>query len=172
MPGTFDGGTFDGEDCVRVTFAAEMAKEINVRAPRQDAVIMAAAVSDFRPRRIGRSKHKKAEGAPDITFVRTADILAGLGRKKSKRLLVGFAAETGDPVPSAIDKLKRKKVDLVVANDVSQADAGFEVETNRVHLVDAPDDQDRSGRTHRRPPGRLVTQTKNSRQATLKDSVV
>ena len=127
----------EGLDCVRVTSAAEMAKEIDARALRQDAVIMAAAVSDFRPRRVGRSKHKKAEGAPDITFVRTADILAGLGRKKSKRLLVGFAAETGDPVPAAIDKLKRKKVDLVVANDVSQADAGFEVETNRVHLVDA-----------------------------------
>jgi len=101
------------------------------------ALIMAAAVADYRPRRARRTKIKKADGGLEVDWVRTRDILAGLGRRKGRRVLVGFAAETGDPVAAARRKLEAKKLDLVVANDVSRPDAGFAVDANQASLVDS-----------------------------------
>jgi len=106
--------------------------------PAADVLIMAAAVADWRPRRIARRKHKKAGRTTwTLDLVRTPDILATLARRKGRRLMVGFAAETGNPIPEARRKLHAKNLDLIVANDVTRPDAGFEVDTNRVTLLTA-----------------------------------
>jgi phosphopantothenoylcysteine decarboxylase/phosphopantothenate--cysteine ligase len=107
-----------------------------------EAVIMAAAIADFRPASPAAQKLKKRAlaGAPSIELARNPDILAGLGAGRdgaARPVLVGFAAETENVVAEARAKLGEKRCDLVVANDVSQADAGFSVDTNRVVLVDA-----------------------------------
>jgi phosphopantothenoylcysteine decarboxylase/phosphopantothenate--cysteine ligase len=101
-----------------------------------DIIIMSAAVSDYRPARILRRKQKKTSGPLVLRLVRTPDILAWLGRNKRKgQILVGFAAETHGLLRYARGKLKRKNLDLIVANDVSSPDAGFAADTNRVVLL-------------------------------------
>jgi phosphopantothenoylcysteine decarboxylase/phosphopantothenate--cysteine ligase len=104
-----------------------------------DAVIMAAAVADYTPASgPAGGKIEKTDAPLTVTLTRTPDILAELGRdRQTGRLpiLVGFAAETGDPRPRARQKLTSKKLDLIVANDVSRTDAGFDVETNAVYLI-------------------------------------
>ncbi len=127
-----------GVRLVPVLTAADMARAVRAEAGRADALLMAAAVADFTPRRPAAGKLKKARGAPALELVPTEDILASLAARRGRpRVRVGFAAETGDPLPAAREKLRRKRLDLVVANDVSQPDAGFDVDTNRVQLVDA-----------------------------------
>jgi phosphopantothenoylcysteine decarboxylase/phosphopantothenate--cysteine ligase len=102
---------------------------------------MAAAVADYAPARRAPAKIAKTDGPMTLTLVRTPDILAELGRLPSRAegtpVVVGFAAETGDAVAKAREKRARKNVDLIVANDVSRGDAGFDVETNAVTLVSA-----------------------------------
>jgi phosphopantothenoylcysteine decarboxylase/phosphopantothenate--cysteine ligase len=102
---------------------------------------MAAAVADYTPEQGPASaKLPKADAPLQITLVRTSDILQELGRARgeaARPVLVGFAAETGDPRPRARQKLARKQVDLIVANDISREDAGFDVETNAAVLIDA-----------------------------------
>ncbi len=126
-----------GVRVVPVTSALEMHAAVLQAAETADAVVMSAAVADYRPAEYAPTKEKKGEEPRTLTFVRNPDILATLGERRAgaRPLLVGFAAETGDPVPSALDKLRRKRVDLVVANDVSAPDSGFAVDTNRVWLV-------------------------------------
>jgi phosphopantothenoylcysteine decarboxylase/phosphopantothenate--cysteine ligase len=101
-----------------------------------DVVVMAAAVADFRPKATAAEKLKKADGVPEIVLEPTPDILASLAARKADQLLVGFAAETERVREHAAAKLAAKRVDLMVANDVSAPDAGFEVDTNRVVLLD------------------------------------
>ena len=129
-----------GIELIRVTTAAEMRDAVVPRATSADVVIMAAAVADYAPSGAALQKiHKDAETLT-VTLTRTPDILGELGRLRADRdrpLLVGFAAETDDVVAAARRKLREKRVDLVVANDVSRADAGFEVDTNEVTLVSA-----------------------------------
>jgi phosphopantothenoylcysteine decarboxylase/phosphopantothenate--cysteine ligase len=126
-------------DTVRVETAAEMEEAVLSRAPDADVVLMAAAVADFRPKAATPEKIKKADGVPEIVLEPTTDILAELGRRRRPgQTLVGFAAETGDVRSYASSKLRAKGLDLVVANDVSAPDAGFEHDTNRV-LVLGPD---------------------------------
>ncbi|MCI1920348.1 MAG: bifunctional phosphopantothenoylcysteine decarboxylase/phosphopantothenate--cysteine ligase CoaBC [Liquorilactobacillus nagelii] len=98
-----------------------------------DFVIMAAAVADFRPAKTAEQKIKK-QGLDQLTLrlVRNPDILAELGRKKQKQLLVGFAAETQELLHNATQKMQQKKVDLLVANDVSRHDIGFGTSQNEV----------------------------------------
>ena len=97
---------------------------------------MAAAVADFRPVAPSSSKLKKRDGAPTIELVPTADILAELGSsKRPGQTLVGFAAETDDLVANAQDKLDRKQLDLIVANDVSADGVGVAHDTNAVTLM-------------------------------------
>jgi phosphopantothenoylcysteine decarboxylase/phosphopantothenate--cysteine ligase len=98
-------------------------------------VIKAAAVGDFRPAACQTSKTKKDGHAQTCELLPTTDILAGLGREKGGRILVGFAAETHDLLKNATAKLKAKNLDMMVANDVSAAESGFAVPTNRVHLI-------------------------------------
>jgi phosphopantothenoylcysteine decarboxylase/phosphopantothenate--cysteine ligase len=134
-----------GVRCLPVVSAAEMARAVLAEAVRADALLMAAAVADFSPARPAPGKLKKASGPPQVSLVPTRDILAALGARRARagkpRVVVGFAAETGDPRASAREKLGRKKLDLVVANDVSRAGAGFDVDTNLVILVGPEGDE-------------------------------
>ncbi len=125
-----------GVEVVRVRSALEMEAAITARRGEADAIVMAAAVADYRPASPAEHKLKKTEGPMTIELVRNPDILAGLGawRTGARPMLVGFAVETRDLIASARGKLEKKKVDLIVANDAS---VSFEKETNRVALVDA-----------------------------------
>jgi len=128
-----------GVTLVEVETAAQMAEAVLERADSMDLVIKAAAVADWRPETEAPHKLKK-QGAPEtqaLSLQRTTDILAELGRRREGKrpVLVGFAAETGDPIDEAQRKLRDKGCDLVVANDVSAPDAGFATDTNRVVLV-------------------------------------
>ena len=125
-------------DLVRVESAAEMADAVLGRYGDLDVVVMAAAVADFRPKATSTEKIKKAAGPPEIILEPTVDILAELGRKKFTQYLVGFAAETEHLVEHAAAKMAAKRVDLMVANDVTAPGSGFEVDTNRAVLI-APD---------------------------------
>ena len=128
-----------GAEVVKVRSAAEMHTAVMARATERDVVIMSAAVADYTPAEPAAQKVKKGDGPLTITLQRTKDILGELGKLPSRRqkvpVLVGFAAETRDVVAYAQDKLKQKGVDLIVANDVSRTDAGFDVDTNAVTLV-------------------------------------
>jgi len=123
---------------VRVRSAAEMHAAVMQASADVDAVIMAAAVADYTPVDPAASKVAKTDGPLTLTLTRTRDILADLGARRgaaSRPVLVGFAAETDDVVRKARDKRSRKQIDLVVANDVSQPDRGFDVENNAVTIV-------------------------------------
>jgi phosphopantothenoylcysteine decarboxylase/phosphopantothenate--cysteine ligase len=127
-----------GVELIRVTTAAEMRDAVVPRAARADVVIMAAAVADYAPADASQQKIHKDVETLTLSLVRTPDILAELGRQRAggeRPLLVGFAAETTDVVESGRRKQREKQVDLVVANDVSRTDAGFEVDTNEVTLI-------------------------------------
>ena len=127
-----------GVEVVRVESAQEMHDAVITRSAQADAVIMAAAVADFRPKAPATQKIKKADGVPEIVLEPTTDILAALGRaKRPGQVVVGFAAETERLRENAAAKLAGKRVDLMVANDVSASDAGFEVDTNRALLLGA-----------------------------------
>src|SRR3954469_1124975 len=127
-----------GVDVIRVRRAAEMHAAVMERAPAAAAVIMAAAVADYTPERVSEQKVRKGADSMTLVLKRTPDILADLGamrRGEAGPVLVGFAAETEDVVARATDKLRDKRADLIVANDVSRSDAGFDVDTNAVTLV-------------------------------------
>ncbi|MDQ1379451.1 MAG: phosphopantothenoylcysteine decarboxylase / phosphopantothenate---cysteine ligase [Actinomycetota bacterium] len=127
-----------GVEVVAVESAQEMHDAVMALSASADAVIMAAAVADFRPKAPAQQKIKKADGVPEIVFEPTTDILAALGRaKRPGQIVVGFAAETERLRENAAAKLAAKRVDLIVANDVSASDAGFEVDTNRALLLAA-----------------------------------
>jgi phosphopantothenoylcysteine decarboxylase/phosphopantothenate--cysteine ligase len=126
-------------EVVRVRSAVEMHHAVIERAGRADVVIMAAAVADYTPAvREPQKVHKDGETLA-ITLTKTPDILGELGHRRlvdgRGPILVGFAAETEDLIPQASAKREAKHVDLVVANDVSRPDAGFDVETNAVTIV-------------------------------------
>ncbi|NPV59579.1 MAG: bifunctional phosphopantothenoylcysteine decarboxylase/phosphopantothenate--cysteine ligase CoaBC [Actinobacteria bacterium] len=126
-----------GVDRVLVETAEEMRREVVSRAPSSRVVVMAAAVADFMPAEAVGEKIKRA-GRDKLTLelVRTPDILAELGAtKKDEQVLVGFAAETGDLVEKARAKMREKKVDMMVANDVSSPGSGFDSDYNRALLL-------------------------------------
>jgi phosphopantothenoylcysteine decarboxylase/phosphopantothenate--cysteine ligase len=125
-----------GVEVVPVETAEEMEAAVVARADEADVVVMAAAVADFRPKAVAERKLRKAEGVPDVVLEPTPDILAGLGRnKRPGQTLVGFAAETDDVLAAAAEKLVRKGLDLIVANDVSAPGTGFEHDTNAVAIL-------------------------------------
>jgi phosphopantothenoylcysteine decarboxylase / phosphopantothenate---cysteine ligase len=126
-----------GATVLRVESAAEMFVAMNAAAADADIIVMAAAVADFRPSVVAAAKIKKHGGAPEVILEPTVDILAGLGAtKRNDQTLVGFAAETNDLRANALDKLTRKHLDLIVANDVSAEGVGFEHETNAVTIYE------------------------------------
>lgn len=126
-----------GIEVARVETAAEMARAVDEHAAAASVVIAAAAVADYTPRRRADQKAAKVKGATTLELDTTRDIVATIDRTRRDRIIVGFAAETGNPVEKARGKLERKKLDLIVANDVTAEGAGFDVETNIVTLVDA-----------------------------------
>ena len=135
---TADRPAAAGVQVERVDSAAEMEAAVLDLAARADAVVMAAAVADFRPKAVAPSKLKKDDGVPEVVLEPTPDILAELGRRKQPgQVLVGFAAETEDLLANATAKLQRKRLDLIVANDVGAPGAGFEHDTNAVTLLAA-----------------------------------
>jgi phosphopantothenoylcysteine decarboxylase/phosphopantothenate--cysteine ligase len=123
-------------EIVRVASAAEMQEAVLGRAERCDVVVMAAAVADFRPKEVADRKVKKGDGMSEIVLEPTHDFLVDLGnQKRPGQLIVGFAAETEDLRDNAMDKQRRKRLDLIVGNDVSAPAAGFEHDTNEVLLL-------------------------------------
>jgi phosphopantothenoylcysteine decarboxylase/phosphopantothenate--cysteine ligase len=151
-----------GVKLTAVRSAREMEEAVTRAAADADAVIMAAAVADYSPEGGALdSKHEKAHEAWTLRLARTPDILAGLGaaRQGGRPVLVGFAAQTGDPVPAARRKLVAKHLDLIVANDVSKPGSGFDVETNEVILIDRDSEE------------RLPLMTKDAVAALLLDRV-
>ena len=125
----------EGVTLIPVVSAEQMRKTVLEALPKSTAVVKSAAVADYRPASLSQQKLKKT--ADDMTLVleKNPDILAEVGASKEGRVLVGFAAETQDLLKHAADKLKRKNLDLIVANDVTQAGAGFDVDTNIVKLL-------------------------------------
>jgi phosphopantothenoylcysteine decarboxylase/phosphopantothenate--cysteine ligase len=128
------------DELVRVRSAAEMHEAVMRAAASSDAVIMAAAVADYAPVRTAPGKITKTDAPLTVRLERTRDILADLGSMRAgmgtaRPVLVGFAAETDSLIDRAREKRARKQVDLIVANDVSQADRGFDVNTNAVTLI-------------------------------------
>ena len=127
-----------GARIIHVETAKQMLDAVSDESAGSDALIMAAAVADFRPKNMAKDKIKKEGGIPHIELEATEDILktvAGNGSRKQPRVVVGFAAESRDLLENATVKLKSKHLDLIVANDISALDAGFASETNRVTLL-------------------------------------
>lgn len=126
-----------GVDSVQVETAQQMHDAVLAKLPVADIVIKAAAVADYRPTRVAGQKIKKAEGLSEIPLEPTPDILAEIGARKGRQIVVGFAAETQALVANGRKKLLQKRLDLLVANDVSQPGAGFDGDTNIVKVLDA-----------------------------------
>ncbi len=125
-----------GVKVLRVQTAEQMREAVLNDYHDQDIVIKAAAVSDYRPVTKAREKEKKKGSPVAVEMAPTPDILAELGRNKGDAILVGFAAETTNHMANALDKIKRKNLDLIVLNDVSQEDRGFAADSNEVRMID------------------------------------
>jgi phosphopantothenoylcysteine decarboxylase/phosphopantothenate--cysteine ligase len=125
---------------IDVQTAEEMLQAVLEALPQTDALVMAAAVADFRPAVQAGNKIKKEDGLPEIRLVHTPDILRAVADHKEQtgwpRLSIGFAAESQHLLENARSKLVSKKLDLIVANDIRAANAGFAVDTNQVTLLD------------------------------------
>jgi phosphopantothenoylcysteine decarboxylase / phosphopantothenate---cysteine ligase len=135
---TVDRPVPPGVEVVSVGSAAEMEAAVMPRGAATDVVIMAAAVADFRPKAVADHKIKKGDSVPEIILEPTHDFLVDLGRAKPDgQVLVGFAAETENLLANARGKLERKRLDLIVANDVSAEGVGFEHDTNAAVILDA-----------------------------------
>jgi phosphopantothenoylcysteine decarboxylase/phosphopantothenate--cysteine ligase len=126
-----------GVDVIHITSAVQMKEAVTKATARVDALIMAAAVADYQPKKAVKGKIRKAAAGPELSLemIRTPDVLADV---KGNFLRVGFAAETGERLieHARKDELERKQLDLVVANDISAPGSGFEVDTNKVLIID------------------------------------
>lgn len=129
-----------GINLVRVTTAAEMYEEVMKLSREMSIIVKAAAVSDYRPADISEHKIKKGEQSLGISLERNPDILQELGLRRERgqkpNILVGFAAESRDLLEEGRRKLAEKRLDLIAINDIKTEGAGFEVETNRITLLD------------------------------------
>jgi phosphopantothenoylcysteine decarboxylase/phosphopantothenate--cysteine ligase len=124
-----------GVQRVDVCSAREMLAAVEARLAACAALVMCAAVADWRPKQCSAVKLKKRGMSSTLELEPNPDILQTVRSRKEERVFVGFAAETGDPLAEAVRKLSDKGLDLMVANDVSRPDAGFAVDTNRVTLL-------------------------------------
>jgi phosphopantothenoylcysteine decarboxylase/phosphopantothenate--cysteine ligase len=124
-----------GIEMVRVHSALDMLGEVVSRFPASDALIMAAAVSDYRPESLAERKIKRGAAALQVTLLPNPDILKEISALKNGQITIGFAAETHDLVQEAKRKLGEKNLDLIVANHVNRPGSGFAVDTNEVTLV-------------------------------------
>jgi phosphopantothenoylcysteine decarboxylase/phosphopantothenate--cysteine ligase len=135
-----------GARLIHVETASQMLEVVLDESAKSDALIMASAVADFRPKNVSKDKIKKEGGIPQIELEATEDILKTVAGKRSEnecpRVMVGFAAESRDLLENAANKLKSKGLDFIAANDISAENAGFAVETNRVTLLFADGHQE------------------------------
>lgn len=145
-----------GPRLVKVGTAEEMEKAVRSAFAGADIVVMAAAVSDFRFAAPSGRKVPKAEVGRKVAIVPTPDILLGLGKRKGRKVLVGFAAETEETIPRAFRKLEAKNLDLIVANDVGRPGIGFESDSNRVALIDRTGRVTATERLSKREIARIV----------------
>ncbi|HRR42871.1 MAG TPA: bifunctional phosphopantothenoylcysteine decarboxylase/phosphopantothenate--cysteine ligase CoaBC, partial [Syntrophales bacterium] len=125
-----------GVEFVSVGSAVEMRDAVIDCMKEATVIIKAAAVADYRPARLSASKIKKKEGTFTLELERNPDIIAEVGHVKGNRILIGFAMETENLVENARAKLISKNMDLIVANDLSSPEAGFQADTNIVKLID------------------------------------
>jgi phosphopantothenoylcysteine decarboxylase / phosphopantothenate---cysteine ligase len=133
-----------GFDVVRVSTAQQMHDEVLARFADADAVVMAAAVADFRPKQTEARKLKKDDGVPEVVLEPTPDIALELGeRKRPNQVVVGFAAETEDIEAGGLEKLRRKNLDLLVANRVGADGTGFGADTNDALILSASGSDER-----------------------------
>ena len=126
-----------GTRFIAVTTAQQMLEAVLAESAGTDALIMAAAVADFRPQRVAKTKLKKRDGIPQVELEAAPDVLAavsGMGSRRP-RVVIGFAAESRDLLENAKAKLKAKNLDMIAANDISAPDSGFGVDTNHVTLL-------------------------------------
>jgi phosphopantothenoylcysteine decarboxylase/phosphopantothenate--cysteine ligase len=140
---TVDRPVSGGIDVVRVDTAAEMEAAVEGRADAADVIVMAAAVADYRPAQPVDGKRVKDSAVWTIELEATADILAELdARRREGQVLIGFAAEYGEgAVERARGKLERKGADMIVMNDISRSDIGFDSSLNEIVLVSSKGDQ-------------------------------
>ncbi|MBN2012739.1 bifunctional phosphopantothenoylcysteine decarboxylase/phosphopantothenate--cysteine ligase CoaBC [candidate division KSB1 bacterium] len=124
-----------GVDYREIHTAAEMADEVMSLSQTADIVIMAAAVADYRPRQTAQQKIKKTDSALALELESTVDILETLGRQNKQTMLVGFALETENALEHALEKLRRKNLDLIIVNNALEPDAAFNVDSNRVTII-------------------------------------
>jgi phosphopantothenoylcysteine decarboxylase/phosphopantothenate--cysteine ligase len=138
-----------GARLISVRTAAEMAAACRAEFPASDALLMAAAVADFRPARAAETKLKKDRGAPQIELEPTEDVVSALAaERRPGQLVVGFAAEHGDDaVAFGREKLQRKRLDAIVVNDIAQAGIGFEADQNEVTIITRDGIEQRVART-------------------------
>lgn len=135
----------EGIHTTSITSAAELFETVKTHADA-DVIIMAAAVSDFTPSKTYSYKVKKETGSASIELSKTTDILAWLGENKNPdQVLIGFAMETEDLIKNAAKKLNKKNADWIIANSLSTEGAGFEVDTNHVHLISKDSETEFSG---------------------------
>lgn len=122
---------------VKAPSAEAMAQAVFARFDHSDVVIMAAAISDYRPVKPATEKIKKQANNQELvlTLTETPDILAQLGKAKQHQLVIGFAAETQHLLDNAEQKLARKQADMLIANDVAAANVGFDYDTNAVTVL-------------------------------------
>jgi phosphopantothenoylcysteine decarboxylase/phosphopantothenate--cysteine ligase len=121
---------------IRVTSSDEMFDQCHLLFDDVDVAIAAAAVADYKPKQIAKQKIKKTEAAFSIELEKTKDILASLGKIKTKQFLVGFALETENEIEHAKLKIQKKNLDLIVLNSLQDEGAGFQKETNKVTFID------------------------------------
>jgi len=125
-----------GVELIKIETAEELKKEVFNEFEDADIIIMAAAVSDYRPKEVSNQKIKKTDGELVLQLDRTTDILAELGkRKKNSQLLIGFAAETENLLKNAQKKLNKKKADYIIANDISNQNIAFGSDQNQVTIL-------------------------------------
>lgn len=129
-----------GVEFIAIESAEDMFKAVEKYFKKADIIIKSAAVADYRPRVPASQKIKKDQDELVMQLERTTDILETIGRKKGKKILIGFAAETNDLVKHAKKKIVAKNLDFIVANDVTKSGAGFGVDTNIVNII-YPDGQ-------------------------------
>ena len=122
-----------GVDIMRVQTAAQMRDAVLKATAAADVLIMAAAVADYRPATVAEGKIKREADTLNLELMKTSDIL---GEVKGDIIKVGFAAESGDLIGRATEKLKKKQLDLIVVNDIAAKDSGFDTDTNRVTIID------------------------------------
>jgi phosphopantothenoylcysteine decarboxylase/phosphopantothenate--cysteine ligase len=121
---------------LKVISAEEMYQAVHSHYGSMDIVICAAAVADYRPKQVAVQKIKKKEDGMVLKLVKTRDILLSLGEQKTGQFLVGFALETENGTKNAEDKLKRKNLDAIVLNSLTDPGAGFGTHTNKISFID------------------------------------